>query len=358
MSYILIIADDLTGALDSAVAFSRPNTVVRVVRDVAHLTLDTAKGVDVLCINTNSREGSAAHAERKIREIASKIDFSSIPTIFKKVDSRLKGHVKSETKVLADLSGHFSIIAAPAIPDMGRIQRGGQLIGVGATSGVDVPISMGDKFPDESALPDIFSTVEFDKLITVANETTLWVGARGLAFALARAQYGNTPQLPTSLDGPIWFAIGSRDPISVAQASDLARMHTVLTAPNGNVPAIERTDDITTVQLTAGAEEIPTAQVGSQFSTGICAALRQHKPRTFLACGGETANEILNNLSINTLDVIVEVRAGLPLCHGVAPWGPVNILTKSGGFGAVNLLSLLARMAKSDHNDLPNQESQ
>lgn len=361
MVNILIIADDLTGALDSAVAFAHPGTVVRVLRDVDHLTADVTAGVDVLCINTNSREGSAAQAVDKIRTIAQRLDLDSIPTLIKKVDSRLKGHIKAETAALADLSGRTDIIAVPAIPDMGRIQKNGFLVGVGSGSGLANPCSMTDKFPDGSVIPDVDDLDDLDRLIASAPKASLWVGARGLAFALARvmARLSAQPKTDplksefTSLHGPLWVAVGSRDPITVAQAEQLARTHPIQMAPNGVNSEVHQTGAVTTLQLTKGAFDISGYEAGRQLSTSLCAALGQYRPRTLLVCGGETANAILDRLEINTFDVITEVCEGLPLCRGIAPWGPIDIVTKSGGFGDVNLLTRLAHLVECEQDDLP-----
>jgi len=358
---ILIIADDLTGALDSAVAFAHPGTVVRVLRDVDHLTADVTAGVDVLCINTNSREGSAAQAVDKIRTIAQRLDLASIPTLIKKVDSRLKGHIKAETSALADLSGGTDIIAVPAIPDMGRIQKNGFLVGVGAGSGLANPCTKTDKFPDGSVIPDVDDLDDLDRLIALAPKASLWVGARGLAFALARvmARLSAQPKTAplksefTSLHGPLWVAVGSRDPITVAQAEQLARTHPIQMAPNGINSEVHQTGAVTTLQLTKGAFDISGYEAGRQLSTSLCAALGQYRPRTLLVCGGETANAILDRLEINTFDVITEVCEGLPLCRGIAPWGPIDIVTKSGGFGDVNLLTRLAHLVECEQDDLP-----
>lgn len=352
----LIIADDLTGALDSAVAFARPGQRVQVLRDVALLNLSMAEGADVLCINTNSREGSAQQAADKIKAIAALIDLHRVPTLIKKVDSRLKGHVRVETALLAALSGRATIIAAPAIPDMGRVQIGGELRGANDSSGISAPIPMAEKFPDATQLPDIAQTAEFDALIARAPTNALWVGARGLAFALARST-GETPTPPPRfLSGPMVFAVGSRDPISLAQIGALAKSHPIHPAPNGEVSPPSRDANVTAFQLTAGATQIAPTLAGHQFANGICDMLRHHMPKTVLACGGETANAILTTLQINTLDVIAEVSAGLPLCRAIAPWGEIDILTKSGGFGDANLLSRLAHMVSNTQNDLPNRE--
>ena len=64
-----------------------------------------------------------------------------------------------------------------------------------------------------------------------------------------------------------------------------------------------------------------------------------------MICGGESAQAALDRLSVTSLQIIAELRPGLPLCRIDTAWGPVDIVTKSGGFGAPGLLAEIVTTA-------------
>src|SRR6478735_9361344 len=85
---VLIIADDLTGALDSAVAMTGAGLRCVVARRPADVAAALAERPDVLSVSTASREGTAEAARAAVAEALDAI--GTLPEIvFKKVDSRL-----------------------------------------------------------------------------------------------------------------------------------------------------------------------------------------------------------------------------------------------------------------------------
>src|SRR6478672_3353110 len=97
---VLIIADDLTGALDSAVVFTGAGLRCVVARRPTDVAAALGEQPDVLSVSTASREGSVEGARAAVAEALDAI--GTLPeVVFKKVDSRLKGHVADEIAVLA-----------------------------------------------------------------------------------------------------------------------------------------------------------------------------------------------------------------------------------------------------------------
>src|SRR5580658_3928883 len=79
---IFIIADDLTGACDAAVAFSSRGASTEVFLDVEH---SGSVNVDVCAICTRTREASTEQALEAIHDVAQRQDLKHYDLIFKKV---------------------------------------------------------------------------------------------------------------------------------------------------------------------------------------------------------------------------------------------------------------------------------
>lgn len=338
---VLIIADDLTGALDAAVAFVRPGRTVRVARRVENLSEVAGSGADVVCVNTSSREGTEAAAISRVMAVAEIVDPSSVPILMKKVDSRLKGHVGAETKALAKLAGRTRVVAAPAIPDMGRLQEVGVVFG----SGIAAPIKLVDRFDTGVCVPDIRTEGDLASAVAALDDQTLWAGARGLAFALAEAAFGAAEIEQTELQVPLLIALGSRDPITLAQVRALNGICSLRQAPNGSVPDVTDIPAKIVVAMSPGDKEVDPADAGASFAEGMARLATRMKPRSLLVSGGETADLLLDRLGIGVLTVLAEVAPGLPICCAAAPWGPLLVATKSGGFGPPELLCRLVARA-------------
>jgi len=122
---IFIIADDITGSLDTAVMLSKQGikTVVfkhdKFNKDV--VSHDTAAVV----INTDSRHLDPGEARERVKsmvEIAASID---VGIIYKKTDSALRGNVGSELAAVLDVYKDRSLVYLPAFPKMNRTTIGG-----------------------------------------------------------------------------------------------------------------------------------------------------------------------------------------------------------------------------------------
>lgn len=337
---VLIVADDLTGALDSAVGFAAAGRTVRVARHPEGAARVWSEGCDVLAINTGSREVPADVACARVSEALSGLNPQDFDIIIKKVDSRLKGNVGAETEVLLAWSGAEQVVAAPAIPTMGRLVEDGSLIG----AGVDQPIPISDRFTSSVTVPDVVSDTDLDRLVQ-AGRGALFVGARGLAFALARASGVSAPETGALRD-PVMIANGSRDPVTTAQISAVEAIAPVLHAPNGVLLGDPSPDGPVILSIAQGDETISGAQAAAQFAQSILACVRRCEPASLLICGGESAQAALDLLGVESLQVISELRPGLPLCEVEAPWGPLKIVTKSGGFGDPALLREVLQSAQ------------
>lgn len=333
MLRVLVVADDLTGALDSAVAFAKRGISTRVVGDLTELasTMGTAQ---VIAVSTGSRESSVDAARNKLHRILPIIQaFDGI--VFKKIDSRMKGHVTAE---LAELRTVLSqpILACPAVPRLDRCVVGGTVIG----AGIDIPIPIAKALGCAAIIPDAPSQAILNQAVPNDLRSYVYVGAAGLAEAVA-ARLAPLPicAKPMGLITPLLIAIGSRDPVTLAQIAALD-LSPVL-APNGQVPPLALSD-LCLVQLSPGQTPCPPDQAAAAFAHGIAREMQRHPYRALMACGGETANAILHRLGIGVLELETEILPGVPLAR--YPDRNMNIITKSGGFGERALLNQLVAL--------------
>ncbi len=125
---LLVLADDLTGALDSTVAF-RPRRVLVVPDGSEDLErrLDRAAGeADVVGVDTGSRDLHVDEAVARVRRVLVWVGAQQEPPrVVKKVDSALRGHVRAELEAAAGSAGP-PMLLCPALPAQGRTTVAGR----------------------------------------------------------------------------------------------------------------------------------------------------------------------------------------------------------------------------------------
>ncbi|WP_434311136.1 four-carbon acid sugar kinase family protein [Hominifimenecus sp. rT4P-3] len=124
-SPLLILADDLTGALDSGVQLTRKGMRVVVHTDGCDIRAEKDSANDVIVINTETRHLSSEEAYDIVFRLVREACQCGIDRIYKKTDSGLRGNVGAElaAALAASGSGHLNFI--PAYPQMERITRNG-----------------------------------------------------------------------------------------------------------------------------------------------------------------------------------------------------------------------------------------
>lgn len=334
MVQLIMISDDLTGALDSAVFFADRGFKVVAVLNIEDLQLAIDIGAEVVAIVTGTREECPLTAQKKIDIICSFFkDFEGI--IFKKIDSRLKGNIDAE---LSSLKKWFDrpLLVVPAIPRLGRFVRNGYLVGVG----VSQPILIKQRIGLAKDIPDIGSEDEMDEILPTSLTEKIFVGSAGLAEAIARRLAKSVDFISNfKLNTPALFAIGSRDPITTAQLSYIAN-NSVMAAPNGMVPKSPKSD-IVLIGITAGLQMDEADVVGRRFADGVADLVLENNITTLFGCGGETIQAVLKQLEIGVVEVIGEILPGVPVAKAINREKPLTIVTKSGGFGEPDLLEAL-----------------
>jgi uncharacterized protein YgbK (DUF1537 family) len=333
---LTILADDLTGALDCAAPFAGRGlrTWVALGLDAVESALEAKPAV--LSVNLATREVAPRSAAEITRSVISRLPRHAV--LFKKVDSRLKGNIAAEL----DATPYHKAVVAPAIPKFGRVVRNGRVEGFGVQTPIDVAAALG-VHANLAFIPD---TVTQDDMFDVLNEVRdrgvdLYIGARGLAEALAEQQTGRQDaRLVSPPAGPGVFVIGSRDPITLAQIDALrqAQELTYLAAPNGMVELSgSAAHSVTLVQATAARLEASPVSVSDRLAAGVVPSLSENAA-TLVLSGGATAEAVLKAMNIATFELLGECLPGLGLAY-------VNgqcIIAKSGGFGTPETLVQLA----------------
>lgn len=331
-----ILADDLTGALDSAAPFAARGMHVEVALATDAVDEALREAPEVLSINLASREIGAEAARRQAERALAALPAGT--RLFKKVDSRLKGHIEAELDVIS----YHAALVAPAIPAFGRIVKDGCVTGFG----VDRPISIAERLGSQAAratIPDITSQNEMHLWLERAEEAgiDLLVGARGLAEALAETMSGQTPVRAAEIPaGPGLFVIGSRDPITLAQIEALLGHGDLryLPAPNGRLDDA-RADGgaLTLVQAVPGGDVVTSEEVSHALAESVCPDLAG-AASTLLLSGGATAEAVLRKMGIVRFRLRGECLPGLGLAHAQGHC----IIAKSGGFGQPDTLREIA----------------
>ncbi|WP_439562881.1 four-carbon acid sugar kinase family protein [Roseinatronobacter sp.] len=352
---LLIIADDLTGALDCACEASMRGIPATVFRTVSALVkADPARLPAVVAVSTGSRELAEEDAICEMEKICAVLPDLSPAHVMKKIDSRLKGHVSAESGVLLRALRLEEALCLPAIPDMGRVQIRGHIRGQGVTAAIRIS----DRMSDMTCLaPDIVAERDFNTALDQYSEGRLLLGARGLACALVKRLWPGLPVRPAPrLGSPALFAIGSRDPITIAQVDRLRQHVTELewqAAPNGVLPPQPQKQYLLYVlQVTQQPKHHADARmVACSFAQAIEAALLRSPASTLFACGGEIADAVLARLNVARIDVDGAVLPGVAAGRITLPDGTsLHFLTKSGGFGDHDTLLDLARMVDKSVN--------
>ncbi|MFP5078389.1 four-carbon acid sugar kinase family protein [Rhizobium sp. YIM 134829] len=337
---LVILADDLTGTLDAAAPFAGRGLVTEVVLSPAALDEALAARPDVLSINLRSREIGGAAAKAATETLIARLP--SDVTLFKKVDSRLKGWIAEELEA----TPFTKALVAPAIPEFGRIVREGAVRGFGVAEPLPIAAVLGTH-AQRALIPETESAADLSEALEAgfAAGVDLLIGARGLGEALALHMTDGRPARPVPVPpGRGLFVIGSRDPITLAQIEQLTQNHALqhLPAPNGVLNAQSRaTDELVLVQAVAGETTISSVKVSEHLATSVHPRLTEHA-ETVLLSGGATAEAVLEAMGIARFRLIGECLPGL----GIAEAGPHRIIAKSGGFGGPDTLSRIAAALK------------
>jgi uncharacterized protein YgbK (DUF1537 family) len=383
---MFILADDLSGAADCAIAAARAGLTSVVAFDGA-----SRVRAQVLAIDADSRRRTQADA-RAINAALWRSESAPRRLFYKKIDSTLRGHFAAEMAALSDAGAGVAIVA-PAFPATGRITRDGRVL-VGG-----VPLERTQTWIDErmSGEADVAAILrgaglrarsvglaavraglraelsgevsagraqaivcdaetDADLAAIAAASVGLpvyWVGSAGLAAHLPQAAgIEGRARLPeVGVAGPILVVVGSLSEVSRRQALSLeagAALASFVAPPRilragAPDPRWQALRDSVNRALVAGGDVMIRIEGdgGGELAQGqvLCDSLaRLLAPSAsgvgaLIATGGETARSVLSALGVNGLQMVREIEPGVPLSSALGP-RPMAVVTKAGAFGS------------------------
>jgi uncharacterized protein YgbK (DUF1537 family) len=348
-----LLADDLTGALDTAAELTALCGPVRVAWDGAAAVVSQAGSV---ALDSGTRETPCEAAVARVRALAPALAGAGVA--YAKMDSLLRGHAAAGIAACFGLGAWRFCIVAPAFPAQGRITRGarqyarqadggwaavgdGDLIAAFAAEGIaaraqagaaDAPLAPGVTVFDAESDEDLARVVALGRR---AEGPVLWCGSGGLARALA----GEATVQPSAILGaPVLGLFGSDQ---AATARQLAACGAAwLRIADGGAAEARRVgrrlavDGVALVSL-----DLPPGLAREEASRRIAAAFaalahRLEPPGTLLVAGGETLRALCGVLGATQLEATGIVAPGVPrsVMRGGA-WNGVAVVSKSGAFG-------------------------
>jgi uncharacterized protein YgbK (DUF1537 family) len=282
-----LVADDLTGACDSALPFLAAGRV-----RVGLWPHVPGGGLACAAVSTESRPEPEAVARRRGREAAAALRGD---LLFRKLDSMLRGHPAADLAAALDAAGGACLVA-PALPGEGRTTTGGVQRWPGGEADLRALLAplAGRAEPRDAA-----TDADLDGVVreALARGDRVLAGSAGLAAALARA-LGLGPPPPAA-------GAGCRRPLAVVGSPAAARQAACAQAKGWEV---------------------------QMLGPGALPELDGHDG--LLLTGGETAARVLGDAGALALELVGEALPRTPLarvCGGRLDGMPVVL--KAGAFG-------------------------
>lgn len=384
-----IIADDLTGAMDTGLQFSKLGLETLVSMTWRHLP-----DAEVVVVDTNSRAMKASAAYQRLLAAAR---LAKGRTLYKKVDSTMRGNVGFELRAVCEALRPRCVVVSPAFPRGGRttlwgyqrvsgkpleltsfaqdprwpmreshlptllMQQAGKEVGhVGMEAVIQGTEAVASALRAHSQELVVVDAVEQAHLRSIAEALVrlgnAWLpcGSAGLAEEWVRA-LGVGRDIPPArppLDAaPILVVSGSRNEVT---ASQLTRAREELGMPLVQLDPQRCYDEeheavrlsgICLAALRMGRDAILTTSF-SPYVAGASALIARvlsgaardiaarHRLGGLFLTGGDVAVATCRALGVRALHLAEEVQPGIPggrlvggICDGL--W----VVTKAGGFG-------------------------
>lgn len=374
-SGLRLVADDLTGALDTAVEFVAALGPVQVAWGQVPADIGDTLGFDVA-----TREGNETDARDRVAGIAAATGFSASACAYLKLDSLLRGHAGAEIATLWSAGGFDAAVIAPAFPYQGRITAGGRQrvttramrepVGedlVASLNALGLPVrrrrpgtsvSSGIAIWDASSDEDLDVIVDAALKAEAAGRRILWCGSGGLAGALARRRFGTAAPDAFSPAGPILGLFGTDHPVThdqLMQAGDAA-IRLVDGSPMSAEHVREQLGTVGAALVAFDLAPMSRRQAQRRIAAEMAALTGRLDPPATLVCGGgETLRGLADALGATALDVVGRIVPGVPVARlRGGRWDGVPIISKSGAFGDPDFLKrLVAPSLRSTSGALP-----
>lgn len=366
MQTIRILADDLTGALDTAGCFASAASPLPVMFDPA--LLPQAKS---WAVSTGSRDLAESDALARTAQFLPVFAHHD-GLAFKKIDSLLRGHVAAEIAHHVRRNDFDTAVIAPAFPALDRVTRNGRqwaklagqnshrmvgpdLVSDFARFGIDLKLGLPDA--PQHGTPRVFlADAETDgdlKTIVDAGRRcgrVLWCGSAGLAGMLAgEGERASAPMAPRML-----VVCGTRHPVAslqVKQLGDSERSACVALQPGDDPAAVAGivNDRLRAGRWAALAADLP--DLSADAARGMLGSMmddlmpKLDRPDALIVMGGDTLAICCGALGAQSLAVRGLLAHGVPVSEFTdGAWAGTTIISKSGAFGAEDILTRIMEM--------------
>lgn len=404
MIKLVVLTDDLTGALDSGVQLS--NAGIKTLVSL-HVNFNAASDYEVLVIDLQSRHLSKENAYNEVFKAASAAYSHGVQLVYKKVDSALRGNIGAELEALLKASGIKRLLFIPAYPKNDRIT----IDGVHWINGVKADESIFARDPFEpvrhSMVADIIAEqssvlVETSvkkviaepviEVLDASSEEDLdciadnlssgampcaLAGCAGFAAYLPRLiSFKTTAISPVNKSKSALVISGSLNSSAIRQ-SQWAKDHgyPVFTLTNeqkliSNYWQINKADPLITSVSQAierhGIAIIETVksereqqdqltglnrpdlemqrqavQLNLAELTGLL--LKKSNVDSLVIIGGDTLRGVLDNLGVKQIIPIEEIEPGVVISRIQSGLRGMYLVSKSGGFGQDDILGVIHR---------------
>lgn len=383
----LIIADDLTGAADSAIAFAKRRLPARVSWGDPRAE-DRADAL-ALSFDADTRQLPVTAAARRHQHVLRRL-LGPRMHVFKKIDSTLRGHPAEEIGALLDLLAvrepRLLSIFTPAFPAGGRVTRDGRvlvhgvplertefwnpsrpaahadlgtlfeqaglrarLVGLDAVRGdVDRLRALFDASRGGATICicDAESADDLDRIVaaSLGDDVAFYSGSAGLAHALAqrvwrdRCERAPTLRLAPSPRGALLVVGSQASPTrqALAALAGIECLRRVSVAAGVSLPLgalaqdLDRGDDVVVDLEPPDAATPRTRDVVDALARQL-APLAAHAG-ALMATGGDTAAALLARCGVRGIQLADELEPGTSLGLTLGERA-LPLITKSGGFG-------------------------
>ncbi len=404
MIRLLILADDFTGALDTAVQFAQQGAKTLVTTSPDAVTRFMESGAEVVSVDLETRHLPPDRAREIVRAAAGYAAAVGIPYLYKKLDSTLRGNVGCELEAVLEAFPGRDLMLAPAFPKAGRTVRDGVLYVGGVplsetafakdpfnpilssdireiirqTSGVPVVVEGGPGAPEGEAAVHLYDAETDEALrrlgdaLEASGGLRLTAGSAGFAAVLAeKIAFEKGRRQPCLPKGKTLIVCGSVHPVSLRQIEAASSQVPVFTLPEGlnEAASLMETPEgarllrdisgaldqgscaaVRSVRDTSQLRKTPPEEAGVRSKNvadnlgALTKALLEHNDIGLIVVfGGDTLHGIMARIGCDTLEPVVEILPGTAVSRLRECGYPGYVATKAGGFGGEDLIEAILR---------------
>lgn len=383
MIKLAILADDFTGALDTAVQFSSKGAATMLLKPEA-LSRGSLFDCQVVALDMQTRHLARDDAYASVYAAAKRIRENGIPYLYVKTDSALRGNIGATLEAVVGAWGE-SVIFAPSYPDTGRIVQRGVLTieGIPASqshfaqdlfnpvvhdSVCDIiaeqsTIFVSDKTCAERAvvLKDAADNAELQHIAreAVQSGSTLMAGCAGLARFLPDALHLETQGAPMpKVSWPMVVISGSTSPVSLEQLRRGKEygfrsyvFEDVLEEKAKIFPIVQGVKQLGSemgliIEVGRKAEGVSDLasfeEKGKRIADNLGKAteqiVRSGFSGTLFVFGGDTLASVIRRLGVTSIQPICEIECGVVVSQIDINGRKLPLISKSGSFGSANVL--------------------